>query len=288
MESAKLDGLSRLFDQDSLSAGLGLRREILQQMTELDSLPLDFLEIAPENWINVGGRFRRMLDILREQLPVTLHGLSLNLGGYKPLDQALIHGVKTLMRQLDAPLYSEHLSYCADDAQLYDLLPIPFTEEALNSTASRIRQVQDELGQRIALENSSYYAPLASELSEVEFICELLERADCDLLLDVNNVYVNSINHRYDAERFIRSLPAARVRYMHVAGHFVEAEDLRVDTHGSDVIQPVFDLLQTAYRHVGVVPTLLERDFNFPSLPQLLGEVDTIRSIQRQSRTEHG
>lgn len=272
--------LKTLFSSRGSAAGLGLRREILEELLQLDEGDVDFFEIAPENWIGVGGAYGKSLRQISEKTPITLHGLSLNIGGFMPLDYELLKGVKKLIEQHNCALYSEHISYCADDAHLYDLLPIPFTEEALTQTVKRVQAVQDVLGQRIALENSSYYTPLANDMSESEFITGLLEQADCDLLLDVNNVYVNSVNHRYDPHQFIRSLPRERIRYMHIAGHYVEAEDLRVDTHGSDVIAPVYDLLAYSYDQFGIVPTLLERDFNFPSMQALLRQVDQIKTIQ--------
>ena len=180
------------------------------------------------------------------------------------------------------PIYTEHLSYCAADGHLYDLLPIPFTEEAVRHIAARVHQVQDLLGERIALENASYYAAPAQQMSEAEFIRAVLEESDCGLLLDVNNIYVNSINHRYDASEFLAALPGERAVCIHVAGHYVEAEDLRVDSHGAAVIDPVWDLLAEAYRLFGVLPTLVERDFNIPPLPVLLAEVARVRAIQRE------
>jgi uncharacterized protein len=180
-------------------------------------------------------------------------------------------------------LYTEHLSYCSDDGHLYDLLPIPFTGEAVHYVAARVRRAQDILGRRIALENASYYAAIGAEMSELEFINAVLDEADCDLLLDVNNIYVNSVNHGYDPAAFLRGLPGERIVYAHVAGHYNEAEDLIVDTHGAEVIDPVWSLLRTAYDHFGVFPTLLERDFNFPPVETLLGEVDTIRRLQTEA-----
>ena len=161
-------------------------------------------------------------------------------------------------------------------------MPIPFREDAIVRVVERIARVQDILGTRIALENVSYYAAPAQDMPEIEFLNEVLERADCDLLLDVNNVYVNSINHRYQPLDFMSAIKPERVRYMHIAGHYVEAEDLRVDTHGADVIDPVWQLLSDAYRLFGVKPTLLERDFNFPAFGALLAEVDQVRQVQRQ------
>ena len=246
-----------------------------------DWLPeIGFMEVAPENWIDVGGRFGRRFREIAEQTPLVCHGLSLNLGGPAPLDEAFLHKVRQFLDTFNVRCYSEHLSYCADDGHLYDLMPIPFTEEAVHHTAARIRRVQDITGRRLAIENVSYYAAPGQEMTEMEFINNVLAEADCDLLLDVNNIYVNSINHRYDAEAWLKSLPAERIAYAHVAGHYVEAEDLRVDTHGADVIDPVWKLLEAAYAHFGVFPTLLERDFNIPPLPDLLGEVGRIHRLQ--------
>jgi len=212
---------------------------------------------------------------------VLLHGLSLDIGGYAPLDRELVDAVARFKREHRCPMYSEHLSYCAADGHLYDLLPIPFTEEAVRHVAARVREVQDMLGERIALENASYYAAPGSRMSELEFICAVLEEADCGLLLDVNNIYVNSVNHGYDARDFLAALPGERAHYVHVAGHFVEPDGLRVDSHGAAVIDPVWELLAEAYRLFGVLPTLVERDFNLPPLARLLEELAQVRAIQR-------
>jgi uncharacterized protein (UPF0276 family) len=241
---------------------------------------IDFMEVAPENWIGVGGAHGRNFRYFTERYPFVAHGLSLSLGGPAPLDTGFVTQVGEFLDHHKIRYYSEHLSYCSDDGHLYDLLPIPFTAEAVTYVAGRIRQVQDILQRRIAIENVSYYAAPGQEMQEIQFINAVLEEADCDLLLDVNNIYVNSINHSYDARQFLVSLPSDRVKYFHVAGHFVEAEDLRVDTHGSDVCDPVWDLLEVAYQHFGIVPTLLERDFNIPPVPQLLQEVSRIRRLQ--------
>lgn len=242
------------------------------------------MEVAPENWIGVGGRLGKQFRQLTERYPVVLHGLSLDIGGPDPIDEDLVRSVRDLMGEMDVPLYSEHLSYCAAQGHLYDLLPIPFTEEAVHHVAARVRQVQDIIGQPIALENASYYAQPLAELSEVEFINAVIKESGCDLLLDVNNIYVNSINHRYDPVEFLDALPLERVRYIHVAGHYDEADDLKVDTHGADVIDPVWALLAQAYQRLGPTPTLLERDFNLPPLDELLQEVTQIRELQRVSQ----
>ena len=262
-------------------AGLGLRRALLGSLLSMDHDAVDFMEVAPENWIGVGGRFGKQFRALAERYTIGFHGLSLDIGGPDPIDTDLVKSVRSLMNEIGAPLYSEHLTYCAAEGHLYDLLPIPFTEEAVHYVVARVRQVQDIIGQPLILENASYYAQPCSELSESEFICAVLEESDCGLLLDVNNIYVNSINHGYEPFEFLASLPLERVRYIHIAGHFDEAEDLKVDTHGDDVIDPVWQLLAEAYRRVGAAPTLLERDFNLPPIGDLLTEVEQIRSLQQ-------
>ncbi len=243
----------------------------------------DFLELVPENWINVGGRLGRQLRAYTERFPFVSHGLSLSIGAPSPLDETFLIKLKRFLDEHQIRAYSEHLSYCSDDGHLYDLMPIPFTEAAVRHVAARIRRVQDVLGRRIAMENVSFYTMVGAEMSELEFIRAVLLQADCDLLLDLNNIYVNSVNHRYDPVAFLRGLPLERVAYCHIAGHYNEASDLIVDTHAADVIPPVWSLLETAYSEFGVMPTLLERDFNIPPVPELLAEVDQIR--QRQQRT---
>ena len=261
-------------------AGLGLRRALMGPLLSMDHGSVDFMEVAPENWIGVGGRFGKQFRQLAERHSIVLHGLSLDIGGPDPIDTDLVRSVRALMTEINAPLYSEHLSYCAADGHLYDLLPIPFTEEAVHHVAGRVRQVQDIIGMPLVLENASYYGQAYNDLSEAEFINAVLLESGCDLLLDVNNIYVNSINHSYDPLVFLGALPLDRVRYIHIAGHFDEAEDLKVDTHGADIIDPVWLLLEQAYQRLGSVPTLLERDFNIPPLPELLQEVHRIRQCQ--------
>ena len=261
-------------------AGVGLRRALMGPLSSVTTRQVDFMEVAPENWINVGGRYGKQFREYTERFPFVCHGLSLSIGSPSPLDWELLGQIKHFIKEHQIRCYTEHLSYCSDDAHLYDLMPIPFTEDAVSYTADRIRQIQDFLGQRIAMENVSYYAAPQQEMSEIDFINAVVEQADCGLLLDVNNIYVNSINHRYDAEDFLSKLPGDRVFYVHVAGHYEEAEDLRVDTHGADVIDPVWQLLGKAYEYFGVMPTLLERDFNIPPVKELLAEVDQIKDIQ--------
>ena len=265
-------------------AGLGLRRSMLE--TLLDAVPpqIDFFEVAPENWMGVGGRLGKAFRQLTERHRFVTHGLSLSLGAPAPLDEHFLRDLKGFLDEHGIAYYTEHLSYCSDDGQLYDLLPIPFTEEAVTYVAARIRRAQDILERRIAVENVSYYAAPGQILSEIDFVRGVLEEADCGLLLDVNNIYVNSINHNYDASAFLRAMPAERVQYFHIAGHYVEAEDLRVDTHGADICDPVWALLDDAYAHCGAVPTLLERDANIPPMTELLGEVARIQNAQADCR----
>ena len=267
-------------------AGLGLRRALLGPLREHADAPIDFFEIAPENWIGVGGKPGRALRDLTERHSFVCHGLSLSLGGVDALDETLLARIRRLLDAHGIAVYSEHLSYCADQGHLYDLMPIPFTDEAVRHVAARIRQTQDVLGQRIAVENVSYYAAPGREMSEIDFVNAVLAEADCDLLLDVNNIYVNSINHGYDADAFLDALPGDRVAYIHVAGHYDEASDLKIDTHGAPVIDPVWRLLDRAYQRFGVLPTLLERDFNFPPLAELVGELDHVRAIQSRHATQ--
>ncbi len=265
-----------------LRAGLGLRRSMLPELEAAGDLraEVDFFEVAPENWLGIGGRLGKAFRRYTERYPFICHGLSLSLGGPDPLDEIFLQRLKGFLDEHAIALYSEHLSWCSDGAHLYDLLPIPFTADAVKHVAARIRRTQDILGRRIAVENASFYTPLASELSEPEFLLAILAEAGCDLLLDVNNVYVNSVNHRYDARAFIDRIPAERVAYLHVAGHYNEAPDLIVDTHGADVVDPVWQLLEYTYGRIGVKPTLLERDFNIPPLPQLLAELGRVRAVQ--------
>ena len=297
--------------------GLGLRRGMFARLAdhaaEVDAA-VDFLEVAPENWIGVGGRFGRQFRQFAERFPFVCHGLSLSLGSPSPLDIDLLRNIRAFLDEFDVRCYTEHLSYCSDHGHLYDLMPIPFTGEAVEYVAGRIRRTQDVLQRRIAVEHVSYYAAPGQEMSELEFIKAVIDRADCDLLLDVNNIYVNSVNFGYDPEVFLDGLPGERAVYIHIAGHSTfhargtpsgtshargspsrtshargipsrspaegSAEDLRIDTHGADVIEPVWALLDRAYANFGVIPTLLERDFNFPPVPVLLAEVERIRSIQ--------
>lgn len=262
--------------------GLGLRRDIINEFTNND-LDISFVELAPENWIDVGGRWGKALCAISERYPITTHGLSLSLGSPEPIDWDYLAKIKKFLERHQVSIYSEHLSYSkCDNAHLYDLLPIPFCEEAVRHVSKRISEVQDFLGMQIAIENVSYYTTVAPELTEAEFIKAIVNEAGCKLLLDVNNVFVNAFNHQYDPEAFIEALPLEAVGYIHMAGHEQKSADLIIDTHGEAVIDPVFDLFSYTMKRMNPVPVLLERDFNFPEMEELLGEVDRIRSIIRR------
>ncbi|WP_395602754.1 DUF692 domain-containing protein [Pseudomonas sp. A1230] len=262
------------------SVGLGLRRGLLKDLQAAPAGDFDFLEVAPENWIGVGGAHGAALRELAERYPLSCHGLSLSLGGPAPLDCGFLQEVRGFLDHHRVEHYSEHLSYCSDDGHLYDLLPLPFTEEAVHHVAARIRQSQDILGRRLAVENVSYYAAPRQDMDEVTFTNAVLREADCDLLLDVNNVYVNAINHGFDPRDFLARIEPGRVVGMHVAGHFDESDSLKIDTHGASVKPQVWSLLAEAYARFGAQPTLLERDFNFPAFAELVAELQTIRRLQ--------
>ncbi|MCQ8118012.1 HvfB family MNIO-type RiPP peptide maturase [Methylomonas rosea] len=263
-------------------AGLGLRRALLPALQAGVPAGIDFFEVSPENWIGVGGQLGKQFRSLTERHRFVAHGLALSLGGPAPLDTAFLAELKQFLDHHDFALYTEHLSFCGDEGHCYDLYPIPFTEQAVKHVAQRIRQTQDILERPIALENASYYVqPQQAEMDELMFINAVLAEADCYLHLDVNNIYVNSVNHGYDPFEFLRGLPGERVVYGHVAGHDREPSGLIIDTHGQDTIEAVWDLLHEAYSRFGVFPTLVERDNNMPPLADLVVEVERIRDLQK-------
>jgi len=260
--------------------GLGLRRSFIEEAINSPIENVNFYEVAPENWMTLGGKLGKQFRSMTERYPFVCHGLSLSIGSSDPLDEDFVKNLKAFMHTHQIKFYSEHLSYCSHDGHLYDLMPIPFTQEAVHHVAARIQRVQDILEQKIAIENVSYYAAPGQEMSEIEFFNAVVSEADCDILLDVNNIYVNSINHQYNAQDFLQAVPTERISYAHIAGHYVEADDFLVDTHGAEIVDPVWQLLNKAYEQHGVFPTLLERDFNIPSIAELEQEVNTIKNIQ--------
>lgn len=263
------------------NVGLGLRTEFSDELLERPDKAVDFLEIAPENWMKMGGKRAKGLKEFSKRYPLVAHGLSLSIGGPAPLDYPFIEALDDFFKTYQIDCYSEHLSYCSDDqGYFHDLLPIPFTTGAIDYVSQRIMSVQQALKRQIAFENSSYYYAPGQQISESEFIKSVLEKSDCLMLLDVNNVYVNSVNHGYDPYLFIREIPSEKIAYLHIAGHSRREPDLIIDTHGAAVIDPVWDLLRHTYECHGIKPTLLERDSDIPSLDTLLDETRRIRTIQ--------
>lgn len=271
-----------------LRFGVGLRREHFDHVLErLDGL--DFVEILPENFMHFGGRPGRILREVAARVDVVSHGVSMSLGGPDPLDETYLGELRTLFQWLDPQWFSDHLSYSsAFGVEYHDLLPLPFTEEAVEHVAKRIRFVQDFIGRPILVENPSYYMRYpSSEMSEAEFVNEVVRRADCLLLLDVNNVFVNAENHGYDAREFIAAMPAERVLQYHMAGH-VSGDGFLVDTHSAPVRPEVLDLYRFTLETLGPAWTLLEWDHAIPSLDGLLRELDRIREVARQARMGSG
>ena len=264
-------------------AGLGLRRALLGPLSSVAADNIDFMEVAPENWMNVGGRLGKHFRSFTERFDFLCHGLSLSIGSPDPLDLEFVKQVAQFMKLHGIKAYSEHLSYCSNDGHMYDLMPIPFTEEAVHYVAERIRTVQDIIEQPLIIENVSAYAQPGKEMEEIDFLKAVVEESDCRILLDVNNVFVNSVNHGFDARDYLKKIPTDRISYLHIAGHYEEADDLLVDTHGATVKQNVWDLLDFTYQQHGVIPTLLERDFNIPDVEELMVEVNLIKKAQLQA-----
>lgn len=269
--------------------GIGLRRDISNEILESRELTPDFLEFAPENWMGIGGNWNRIRKKAVEMYPVTCHGLSLSLGSPEPLDWDFIRNLKEFLDENRVVIFSEHLSYTkSQNAHLYDLLPIPFRQDAADHVSERIRQVQDFLERPLAIENVSYYTPVAAEMGEIEFITSVIEQSGSRMLLDVNNVYVNAFNHGYDAREFINRLPLESVAYIHMAGHQQVTPDLIIDTHGQPIIDPVYELFEWTIQQMEPVPVLLERDYNFEDLDQLQMELIQLKKlIKKHWRVTH-
>ena len=259
--------------------GLGLRPQHYAEVLR-SRPPLDWLEIISENYFGAGGKPLHFLDRIREHYPLVMHGVSLSIGGTEPLDLEYLAQLKSLARRVRPGWISDHLCWTGTAGlNLHDLMPLPYTGEALRHLTQRIRQVQDFLEQRLVIENvSSYLTYRSSEMTEWEFIAALCAEADCDLLLDVNNVYVSSVNHGFEAREFLDAMPASRVRQIHLAGHSHQG-DLLIDTHDTAVPQAVWDLYRHAIRRLGPVPTMIERDANIPALGELVSELRLARDI---------
>jgi uncharacterized protein (UPF0276 family) len=272
------------------AVGLGLRWEFIDALIQRAPSEIDFLEISPENYMRRGGYFPAALSYLRSRYPVITHGLTMSLGGVDPLDDAYLAELRAFIQEMKSPWHSDHLCFgSVDGAMLHDLLPLSFNEATVRRVADRVRRAQDALGVPMAVENISFYMhPGKREMSEPEFITRVCEAADCKLMLDVNNAYVNSINFGFDAREWMKNVPLDRVVQIHVAGHewFDEGDfggksgsRVILDTHGASMIDPMLALLEGVLKVTGPVPILLERDQSIPSLDDLLVELARVRAV---------
>lgn len=292
--------IDRKSREHPVGVGLGLRWEFIDELVAT-SPDLPFLEVSPENYVGRGGRYRALLERLSDRYPLLSHGLMLSLGGRDPFDAEALRALRAFLNAIGAPWHSDHLCFSTvGGAVLHDLLPVPFFEAEVERIAERIRRVQDALGCPMAIENVSYYMhPGAAEMGEAEFIARVCERADCLLMLDVNNAYVNAQNFGHDVRAWLRTVPLDRVVQMHVAGHdwFSEGEfeltsgpgagRFIVDTHGADVVPDVLTLLAEVVAKTGPVPVVLERDQSIPALPALLEEVARVQVAYDRGLAEH-
>lgn len=262
--------------------GLGLRREIIDGLLTLEKNQPAFVELAPENWMEIGGYWKKKLKEIAEKYPIYSHGLSLSIGSPDDLDIEFIRKIKIFLDEFDIKIYSEHLSYSkTENAQLYDLLPIPFREDVIQHIIMRIKIVQDILERPLILENISYYTSVAAEMDEAIFIREIVLGSSCGLLLDINNIYVNGFNHKYNCKEFLLKLPLQAIQYLHMAGHEKICDDLIIDTHDKPIIPDVLELYEWTLGKIEPVPILLERDFNIPALDELVDEMCTLEYIAK-------
>ncbi len=264
--------------------GLGLRRELYKDIIKHRD-KIDWLEIAPENYMCRGGQiFERLLNV-KKFFPVIPHGLNLSIGGTDPFDPFLIENVKKLFKIINPPWYSDHLCFnYVDKTYIHDLIPLPFNKPTAKHVADRIKKIQDIFQIPFLIENPSYYMLLEKQsMNEADFITEVLELADCGFLLDINNVYVNSRNHKYDAVKFLDSLPLDRVVQVHIAGH-LNTGKIIIDTHGESIVKNVYNLFRELLKRCSPKAILLERDFNFPHFKELLDEIKMIRSITKSTK----
>jgi uncharacterized protein len=261
--------------------GLGLRTPHYEAVLH-ESHAIDWLEVITENYLGAGGKPLHYLERVRERYPLVMHGVSLSIGSTDPIDFKYLAGVRALAARIEPHWISDHLCWTGIEGRnLHDLLPLPYTEEALSAVVARVGQVQDALGRQILLENvSSYLTFHASEMSEWEFLREVAQRADCAILLDINNIYVSSINHGFDPLTYLQAMPKSRVRQFHLAGHSDLGGHL-IDTHDHPIVEPVWNLYRAALAHFGAVPTMIERDDNIPALSELVAELQVAREIGR-------
>ena len=261
--------------------GLGLRTPHYEAMLN-EPHDIDWLEVITENYLVPGGKPLDYLERIRERFPLVMHGVSLSIGSTDPLDCEYLADVRALAARIEPHWISDHLCWTGIEGRnLHDLLPLPYTEEALAAVVARVGQVQDALGRQILLENvSSYLTYQASEMSEWEFLREVAQRADCAILLDINNIYVSSVNHGFDPLTYLHAIPKSRVRQFHLAGHSDLGGHL-IDTHDHPIVEPVWNLYGAAVAHFGTVPTMIERDDNIPELGELVAELDIARELSR-------
>lgn len=274
-----------IVNQNHEYIGMGLRKE--HSLDLIRQLPpqIDCLEIAPENYMNTGGDYYDQFCELAQKYPIIFHGLCMSVGSLRPIDKNHLKQVKAFLNKFNAPWMSDHLCFSSvQGGQTHDLLPLPFSKEAVKHVSQKIKQIQDFLEMPFAIENVSYYAdPTPPEMTEWQFLSEVLEAADCSLLLDVNNLYVNSINHDFDPYKYLKNIPLERTLHMHIAGH-EQREDFILDTHGAPVIDPVWDLLSYVTAQIAVPAIIIERDNNIPPLEIVLAEVKKARETQKKSR----
>ena len=270
---------------DDLSVGIGFRLGLAEELLAADHTAATFVEIAPENYLGVGGRRRRLLDEAAQRWPVVCHGLCGDLAGRAPLNLPMLEELREFLRSLNARWYSDHLCLThIGGAEVHDLLPLPFNEQTVHQVAARVQEVEEILEIPMAVENVSAYGRMAdSTMEEPEFVTAVIEEADCKLLLDVNNVYVNAINFGFDPREYITALPLDRVVEIHMAGHSEEEDGLLIDTHARPIVDDVFDLFEFTLKALPHrPPVLLERDGNIPPLPELEAEMATLLEIMER------
>jgi uncharacterized protein (UPF0276 family) len=262
-----------------LGVGIGLRREIAQDIFANDG-KIDWLEFTPENYMGLGGMARERLEHAHSCFPLLSHGINLSIGATDDLNEDYLYSLKVLLDKFEIPWWSDHLCFTSyEGIYMHDLLPLPFSKEAVNHVVKRIKQAQNFIERPFLIENISYYMQMPmSSLTEAQFLSEVLEGADCGLLLDINNVYVNSINHSFDPYKFLDQIPLERTAQIHIAGH-KKIDDYVIDTHGAAVSEPVFDLLRYVLQKTTVNAVLLERDQNFPEFEELMNELNAIQMI---------
>ena len=263
-----------------LGFGLGLRAEHYQEVLEQQPTEIDWFEIISENYMIDGGKPLYFLDKIRQDYPMVMHGVSMSIGSTDPLNFDYLKQLKTLIDRVQPMWFSDHLCWTGvDHKNMHDLLPLPYTEQSVQHIADRISQVQDYIGQQMLIENLSSYITYTSDaMSEWEFLSAVAERADCNLLLDVNNIYVSSFNHQFDAMEYLQGVPADRVWQHHLAGH-QNTGNLIIDTHDEPIIDPVWELYEKTAQLLGPVSTMIERDGNIPPLSEVIAELNRAREI---------